>query len=260
MTINQISDKFFELLKLYAKELGVTNADTVRSICDNILNSKSSKMIIKINLIKNQLFDDMADICNDIKLEFMKLPELKNISISKFNEANKILPKLIVRLSDACTKIPFTFIVDIDSNNEEYLQVYKKDTNSLLYTFTGTGFRNLISNIIKSLNNDKFINPERSEEFSVYSYVTSKDDKVIIELNLADMIDIINYYTMVINSKYSKVLHKEFKFRIDQMDIDIPKDQSQKRNNSYSTIIQNHQSNIDDDNIEFIKLNDFKSK
>ena len=262
MIINKInmSNKLLEFLIPIVEEYGIKDVTAIKSICDKIVDNNPGIMlrITTSNIIKNEMFDTMTNMCELLKIELMNLDELKNISLSQFNEICSNLPKAVISFNNACTKIEYSFVADIDSNNEEYIEITNKSTNRCDYKFIGSACRLFISEIVKSLNNVVYLTPMNGTVISIDSY-DGKNTKVSISLDLEDMITIVNLYTLVINTKFNKTSNKSFIFKLDsldrQPDTDIRKNglYSKKRSQSNDLFMTKY-SEEDDDN--FVKLSD----
>lgn len=221
MVANKVdmSQKLLEYLIPIIEDYGIKDILAIKGICDDLVQNKQNIMmrVATSNIVKNELFDTMSEICEFIKIRLMKLPELENLSLNKFNELCSRLPKAIVYFSYACTKIEYSFIVDLDNNNEEFIEINRIDTNICEYKFTGIAFRSFVSKIVKALNNVTYFAPNVGIIISVDD-TTVKDGKIDVTLDLEDMITIMNLYIIAVNTKFVKVANKSFKFKSDVLD------------------------------------------
>jgi len=211
----------FNLLDLFFCEINIDKPEDVIKICKRFASNQNFKKSLQVNIIKNEMFDLLNELCDSMKTELLKIPVLSKMTIQKFNNAaNKTLPKIFARLSDMYTKTYYDFSIDIDNNNNEYLEIIDKKSSNIVGKVVGISLRNFVADINKALNNDVFLNPSKLVKFTISESPDLINPKTFsVELNLEEMISVINYYMIAINTKFSKAVGNSFVITVSDEDI-----------------------------------------
>lgn len=225
-----VSEKFMELLNPFMDELGIKEIDIMQEICNRLITDKAFKKIISRNIIKEELFEDMTYLSNKLKQEILEnIPSsISKLSIREFSKACRLLPKVFVDISNICTRKYYAFEIQLNENNDENLIIFNKETNEKIITVYHIALKKLISDIVNIMDNKIFHLSEKNIPFDLYSADENVKEKVTIELNLEEMIEILNYYTISVNTKFSKVLNKNFVFKVEDEDSLNQKDYKEK--------------------------------
>jgi hypothetical protein len=224
-----VSEKFMELLTPVIDELGIRETDKFQEICDKLMKNRIFKKITTRNIVKEELFEDMHDLSMKLKYEILEsIPSISKLPIREFSNACDKLPKVFVDLSNACTKKYYAFEMELDENNNEYLVIFDKETNSKIVSVHCISLKKLINDIINAMNNDVFHLPEKNVTFTLYTPNEEDKERATSELNLEEMMEILNHYIIAINSKFSKVLSKKFIFKVEEDDSTNLKDYEEK--------------------------------
>lgn len=225
-----VSEKFMELLNPFMDELGIKEIDIMQEICNRLITDRAFKKIISRNIIKEELFEDMTYLSNKLKQEILEnIPSsISKLSIREFSKACRLLPKVFVDISNICTRKYYAFEIQLNENNDENLIIFNKETNEKIITVYHIALKKLISDIVNIMDNKIFHLSEKNIPFDLYSADENVKEKVTIELNLEEMIEILNYYTISVNTKFSKVLNKNFVFKVEDEDSLNQKDYKEK--------------------------------